>query len=340
LEKTLFEILISKNPNNENLIIIVLDYILNVMEKSSILIIRILEIILNFIERLDFIEEKIYYFLSNSKNENEKIYIECIENNNANLIPADLENDISFLICRKLIFKYLFELLNIFYELDILTQLNFFDLAEKVLTKNFLIKLFVKKIDFFNHLNKENKGMSDYLTRKALYTYSKFYGKGALEYKNNILVKNILANAIQFYKFNCFDNIFILTIFTNCFHNKQIYKFFSEEDAKTDKQFDFLEEVICIILEICWDHNPDVQKLNLELLTLLGNFELPSHFQENFFKKFIFSFYKYEFNKVPENEIYAYKSFIQKLYKDFRLHDYEEYEFLFLETIYCKFFSN
>ncbi len=304
------------------------------------MIIRALEIIFNFIEKLDYKEEKLFYYLTNiSKSENEKKFIECFENTNiSDIAAASLENDLNFSLSKKLIFVYLFRLIDVFYDLDILTQLNFFDLAEKILNKNFLIKIFIKKLDFFNSLNNEEKNLTDEIIRKALYTLSKLYGKGGLEYKNNIIAKNVIAISIQFFKFNNYDNYFILTVLANCFHNEKIYNFFSYEDSMIDKQFDFSTEVINVIIENCWNHNPDIQKLNLELLALLGNFELPSLYKDIFLRKFLVAFFKYEYGKAPENDILAYKYFIQKLYKDFKLHDYEEYEFTFLETIFCKKF--
>jgi hypothetical protein len=340
LEKNLFnEILTAKNLQNAELIINILDYLEKIREKNSILVIRELELILNFIEKLNFKEEKLFYFISNfSKSESEKIFLECFENTDiSGLIPADLENDAFFLVAKKLVLNYLFKLLDLFNDLDILTQLNFFDLAEKILNKNFIIKIFIKKLDFFKNLNNEEKGISDEIIRKALYSYSKLYGKGALEYKNNLIIKNLLAITIQYFKFNNFDYYFILTVLTNCFHNKKIYSFLSDEEANSSKdQFDFNKEVVNVIIENCWNHNPDVQKLNLELLALLCNFELPSLFQDIFLKKFLGTFFKYEHDKAPDNDIFAYKFFVQKLYRDFKLHDYEEYEYMYLEAIYCK----
>lgn len=349
LEQNLFfEILTAKNQQNAQLITNLLDYLELIREKNSILIIRELELILNFIQKLNFKEEKLFYFISHlSKSESEKTLLaDCFENTDTSaLIPAELENDAFFLVAKKMILVYLFRLLDLFYELDVLTQLNFFDLAEKILSKNFLVKIFIKRLDFFANLNNEEKNLSDEIIRKALYTYSKLYGKGALQQKNNLLIKNLLAISIQFFKFNNYDNYFILTVLTNCFHNKQIYNFLAaEEEEKTQKQensiqekFDFTKEIVNVIIENCWNHNPEVQKLNLDLLALLGNFELPSLFQDIFLRKFLVAFYKYEYGVPPQNDIFAYKFFVQKLYKDFKLHDYEEYEYLFLEAIYCKF---
>jgi hypothetical protein len=55
--------------------------------------------------------------------------------------------------------------------------------------------------------------------------------------------------------------------------------------------------------------------------------------QEQFFLKFLRSFYFYEFNKNPIDDSESLKFCFTKLYKDFRTHDYEGYEQHFLDCV-------
>lgn len=333
----------ANNINNKLLVFYILDYLDKVREKNAVLIVREIEVIFNFLEKIHCVESDLINYFQNRSKQADKELTDCfdsINSSNYGLNELDIiaknysedERNFNFFLTKHLMEKFLFKLCANFYDFDLLTQLNFFDLAEKTLNKHYLIKIFMKKLDFFNNMNKEEKDLSDEIIRKALYTYSKLYGKGALESKNDLIIKNILAIAIQYFKFNNFDSYFILTVLTNCFNNKFIFKFLVAEES--NEKFDFFTEVVNIIVESCWNHNPDLKKLSLELLSLIANFDVPSLFQDIFLKRFLCFFYKYEFNKLPETEIFAYKFFIQKSYKDFKLHDYEDYEFTFLETIY------
>jgi hypothetical protein len=332
---------LSTNSNtNEYIILDAIDFIDKIREKNSIFIIRELEIIFNFLEKFSNCERSLFHYVRLNKNEEISKFSECFENNfedfslnSINFKNDSIEKSLNFMLSSELIMNYFFKLCDLFYDIDILGQLNYFDLAEKNLNKPFIVKLFVKKLDFFMNINTRDD-ISDAIIRKGIYTYSKLYGKGVLEIERDVAIKNILAVAIQFFRDNPGDNNFIITTISNCFFNKKLFNFLVSEES--NKHYNFLEEIISVIIESCKDHNPEKQIINLELLGMIANFELPSLFQEIFLKKLVDSFYVYEYGSNPENDNIAYKFYFDRLYKNFRVHDFEDYEAHFLDMIYCK----
>lgn len=343
-EKNLLEILPNENSNNftkDNLILDSIDFIDKTRENNSTLIIRELEIIFNFLEKFSNCERSLFHYMK--KDEKISNFSECFENNledfsqdSENFKNDSIEKNLNFMLTQEIIMKYFFRICDLFYEVDQLGQLNYFDLAEKNLTKAFIVKLFVKKLDFFMNLN-SREDISDAITRKAIYTYSKLYGKGLLEMDRDVVIKNILAVAIHFFRDNPTDNYFIITTIINCLHNKKLFGFLVSEES--NKNYNFQEEVISVIIENLKDHHPEKQILNLELLGMIANFELPSLYQEIFLKKLVEKIYIYEYDSNAENDNIAYKYFIERLYKNFRVHDFEDYEAHFLDMIYCKIFN-
>jgi hypothetical protein len=344
IEKNLFELLSQENLNNlntnENLIFEAIDFIDKIREKNSIFIIRELEIIFNFLEKFSNCERSLFHYIRLNEDKEISKFSECFENNiedfsenSLNFKNDSIEKNLNFLLSLELIINYLFKLCDLFYDIDILGQLNYFDLAEKNLNKPYIIKLFVKKLDFFINLNTRDD-ISDAIIRKGIYTYSKLYGKGSLEMNKDVAIKNILAVAIQFFRDNPSDNNFIITTISNCFHNKKLFNFLVSEES--NKNYNFQKEVISIIIESCKDHNPEKHIINLELLGMIANFELPSLFQEIFLKKLVDGFYVYDYGSNPENENISYKFYFERLYKIFKVHDFEDYEAHFLDMIYCK----
>jgi hypothetical protein len=220
-----------------------------------------------------------------------------------------------------------------FYDYDILTQLTIMDTYDKCVEKADLAIAVIQDLDFFYKLNTDGD-LPGELIRKVLYTFSKFYAKGFIDETKT--AKNILAIALQYYCDNKNENYFILSFLVNCFHNKNIFDLLNDEE--NNKIFNFNDAITAAIIETYYNHDPNVKMHCLELLQVVGNLELPSISQEIFLKKLLQGFYKYEFNKFADNEESLFKFFVDKIYKDLKTHDFEDYEARFLETVLSKSF--
>jgi hypothetical protein len=97
--------------------------------------------------------------------------------------------------------------------------------------------------------------------------------------------------------------------------------------------FNYNEYLISAIIENYYSYDPDIKKHALELIAAANNFSLPSLFQEIFVKRLYAHFYKWEFNKFPKDDIEALKFFTDKLFKDFKTHDFIDYETKYLDTL-------
>ena len=109
-----------------------------------------------------------------------------------------------------------------------------------------------------------------------------------------------------------------------------------------NKQFDFKGNITSLIIERYFNHNPEVKMHCLDNLCVLFDFSLPSIIQDTFLKYFLSEFAKYKLNKVCINEGENLSVFVDTIYKDFKAHDYEEYEVHFLNLLHSKLssFSN
>jgi hypothetical protein len=217
-----------------------------------------------------------------------------------------------------------------FFDYDLLTQLTIMDTFDKCVEKSSVVSRILSDLNFFEKL--QDVDCSNELLRKILYTYSKFYAKGLVA--EDKFVKNLLVIALQYYADNGSENYFILSFLVNVFHNKNVFDFLNNPD--NNGMFNFNDHVVSAIIDTYHNHDPNVKMHCLELLKLLGDFTVPSLGQEVFLNKLIIGFYKYEFDKVVEVD-QGLKFFVDKLYKDFKIHDFEEYEESFLQTLLSKF---
>jgi hypothetical protein len=262
-------------------------------------------------------------------------YLENIQNHQSIILIRELEIIISYLniLDEKaknypLVFDYLKKLSSKFYSYDLLTQLTFLDVLEKTIQKEIIITSMLKEMNIFQQL----EVLNDQILRKFFYTLSKFYAMRMLNDKNNF--KNLLSVSIQYFNDNKNEKYFIISVINNCFHNRDIFSFLMDSDNNI--QFNFCENVIDVLVQHYYDHDPKIKSSILETISIIGNFSIPSLIQEQFMKRFLIYFYRYYNNKSPSNDNEMYQFFIQRLYKDFKTHDFEEYELQFLDTILSK----
>jgi hypothetical protein len=214
-----------------------------------------------------------------------------------------------------------------FYEYDKLTQLTLLDSLD-LIERERIANIFINEINLFAKLGSGEFNCQNELMRKIMYTYSKFYGKKFL--KDNV-AKNTLAVGLQYFEDNKHENYFILSFLINIFHNRDIFTFLSNDENSI--MFDFNQYIIFAIIDNYYSYEPDIKKHALELIAVVSNFTLPSLAQEQFIKRIFTSFYKYEFNNFPKDDTEAMKFFTDKLFKDFKTHDFLEYETKYLETL-------
>jgi hypothetical protein len=257
-------------------------------------------------------------------------YLDNLKENNSILFIREIEILIKYLSMKKNddLAEYLKLNCNNFFKLDLLTQLTFLDILEKEIQSSNLADLILKEINFFQNLN-EGTDISNELLRKCMYTISKLYADGLIT--NSKIIKNLLVVSFQYFDDNSNDFHYITSIISNLSKNKQIFLFLLDEE--NNSQFDFLGRVVDIIVDSYNKYDPNIKIGNLDIIKAMVNFSLPSISQEQFLKKFVDKLYFYEYNKNPQNENDANKFFIEKLYKDFKTHDFEEYEEHFLEVI-------
>lgn len=212
-----------------------------------------------------------------------------------------------------------------FIQFDLLTSLAFLETIEKCVTQENIANFILREINFFQLLDET---VSSEVIRKMMYTISKFYARKFITDTN--LIKNFLGISIQYYEHNKYDSSFIISIIYNTFHNNEIFSFLM--DSNNNSILDFQANIIQIIVENYFNSDPKIKQQTLEIFTIIGNFTLPSLVQEQFLKKVVLNFYHYDTGKVAPGENEAFTYFVEKLYKDFRTHDYEEYESIFLDT--------
>jgi hypothetical protein len=276
------------------------------------------------------------YILSSKFVENIIDFLQKIEENSILLIRV-LEILLKFLNSYTSDFcvETLKKICSNFFNYDLLTQLTFLDTLEKIISKDSLVSLVLFEINFFQSLA-SGVIVSNQILRKMMYTLSKFYAQKLLGDKP--LLKNLLAVSIQYYSDSKSETEFIIAILINCFHNIEIIDFMM--NAENNTNFDFLNSTIDIIIEIYNSHDPKIKINALELLSVICDFSMPSMVRENFLKQFLRKFYYYEYDKFPEVENEIFKYLVDRLYKDFKTHDFEEYEFQFLDTILSTFLLN
>jgi len=107
-------------------------------------------------------------------------------------------------------------------------------------------------------------------------------------------------------------------------------------NEENNKSFPFQENVTNLIVEKYFGHNPETKMKVIDILCILFDFSLPSIIQDTYLKKFLAEFYKSKFGKSSNNENENQSIFIDTIYKDFKSHDYEEYEVHFLNLIHSK----
>ena len=171
-----------------------------------------------------------------------------------------------------------------FFHYDILTQLTFLDTIENKISESKFVSLILKEINFFQTLQQGTVEVSNVLLRKFLYTLSEFYG-GKLISDANYTTKNLFAISIQYHLDNYNENNFMISIFANAFHNHEIFAFLM--DPTNNTQFDFLSNTIRILVENYYHTDPKIIEQILDILTIIGNFRVPSLIQEQFFLKFL-----------------------------------------------------
>ncbi len=213
-----------------------------------------------------------------------------------------------------------------FFKLDLLTSLAFLETLEKNIDQENIANFILQEINFFQLLD---ESVSNEVIRKMMYTISKLYAKKFIT--DSKLIKNFLGVSIQYYEENKYDSAFIISIIYNTFQNNEIFSFLMDPNNNT--VLDFQANLIKIIVENYFNSDPKIKQQALEIFTIIGNFTLSSLVQEQFLKKVVLNFFHYDTDKVPTNENEAFTYFIEKFYKDFRTHDYEEYESIFLDTI-------
>ena len=175
----------------------------------------------------------------------------------------------------------------------------------------------------------EGEDISDEILRKTMYCLSKFYAAKIL---NDItLLKNLLAISIQNVEENKNGNYFILTVILNLFHNRDIFTFLM--DSNNNSQFNFLKNILEILILNFFNHDVKIKQQVLEIISIFTNFSMPSLSQEQFLKNFLSEMYVYQMGNKPLNETDTFSFFVDRLYKDFKTHDFDEFELQFLDTV-------
>lgn len=251
-----------------------------------------------------------------------------------------------------------------FFSYDDLTKLILIEIIENMIEDSKLTNYIITKIDFFNKLNTlegNNNGTFQHLLRKYLYFLSKFYG--SLRNKTGIIVveevfsKALLKNTISIslqHSEETGNMEFITSIFSNIFHNIQIFSFLL--DSETNKNFDFKNEVINILIVNYYSEKDYKNKIStMHAFTNMFN---PNHgcsdkitykeedvnshmkFLDVFLKEFYFVYtgkknisssdVKDKDDVINLSEV---SFFVLRLYKDFQTHDFEEYESSFLDVL-------
>ena len=124
-------------------------------------------------------------------------------------------------------------------------------------------------------------------------------------------------------------------ILNNILHNKKIFSFLMTQE--NNQMFNFKENVTNIMNENYHSYNPDIKMQSIDILSILFDFSLPSIIQDNYLKDFLAEFYKYHNSKTSNSENENQSFFISEIYKDFKSHDYEEYEVHFLNLTHSNF---
>ncbi len=266
------------------------------------------------------------------------IYLENLRGDDSIILIRELEIILKYLELVKEdseIEEYLKKISQGFIDYDLLTGLTFLDTLEKNVKDDKIVKIILSSINFFQLLAL-GQNIQDEILRKMMFTLSKFYATKILNEISTI--KNFLGVSLQYYEENSSkgkeDLYFIISVILNTFHNRDIFNFLM--DPNNNSQIDFLTKFIDIIVNTYFNPDPKVKQHVLEVISILGNFEIPSVISEQFIKKVLNKFYLYQFDKYPTNEIDSYSFLVEKLYKDFRTHDFEEFEQQFLDTIQSK----
>jgi hypothetical protein len=221
-----------------------------------------------------------------------------------------------------------------FFELDTLTVLAILDILEKDLKDGYILNLIIKEINLFQLLSL-GENVEAIILRKIMFTLSKLYANNILN--DIILTKNFLGISLQYYEDNK-DNYFIMSVFLNTFHNKEIFNFLM--DPNNNLQIDFQTSIIDILVQNFMNHDPKVKLYILEIISILGVSCNLSLLKEQFFKKLISRLYYCETEKVQNSEKDLFSFLLDRLYKDFKTHDYEEYEELFLGALLSNILNN
>lgn len=277
----------------------------------------------SFLEENKFIIELILYFDSMNKN--------------SIILIRELDLIIKYLNIgkenSKEVLEFLQKISSNFFNYDILTQLTLMDLLEKEISNENTISFVIKEINIFQKLG-EGDDIDNQILRKCMYSLSKLYAKKMLN--DDKLLKNLIVISTQYYNENKSETFFIISVIQNLFYNNEIFTFLT--NPENNSQFNFLENILEIITEIFYNHDPKLKTQVLEIISLIGNFQIPSLAQEQFLKKLITKLYVWDYNKQPNSENELFQFIIDKLYKDFKLHDYEEYELQFLDTLLSKIY--
>jgi hypothetical protein len=221
-----------------------------------------------------------------------------------------------------------------FFDLDTITVLAILDVLEKDLKEGSVLNLIIKEINLFQLLSL-GENVEAIILRKVMYTLSKLYAKTILN--DIIITKNFLGISLQYYEDNK-DNYFIMSVLLNIFHNKEIFNFLM--DPNNNLQIDFQTSIIDILVENFFNHDPKVKLYILEIISILGVSCNLSLLKEQFFKKLIYKLYYYETEKVQISEKDLFSFLLDRLYKDFKTHDYEEYEEQFLGALLSNITNN
>lgn len=220
------------------------------------------------------------------------------------------------------------EILNNFIHYDVLTQLTLLETIENHVKTEKVFQILSEHFDPIKLIGEGN--VNSNVLRKIMYVYSKLYAKECIS--DEKYLKNIIAISSQYFEENT-DYHFFLTILHNLFINKNFINFLSNEE--NSKEFNFLETVNKTLIDGYFSNDP-VNKINaMEIFAIILDYtSAPSIQQRIYFFSVLDEFYNYLNNKKTEDKDELFKIFVDQLYKDFKVHDHEEYELKFLELIF------
>lgn len=258
-------------------------------------------------------------------------YLESVRGDDSTLLVRETEILIAYLNMEESEFaeSVLMQLVGNFFIYDLLTQLVILDSFEKKLEKPELAEKVISHLNIFQKLS-QGQEIPNEILRKLMYTISKLYGGKIL--KNLNLMKNFLAVSLQHFAEDKSNTDFITSILFNTLHNKEIFTFLMDPTNST--QFDFFQGVIRATIESYASPDAKAKMHALDLVELVFDFNIYSAAQEQFVKHFLEAFFDHFNARKMESENEGGAFLMGKLYKDFKTHDFDDYELKFLQTVF------